>query len=236
MIINESNILDTLNNAKKTKPSAEWLKNAYNPSINYELRQEIASRLGQLSNIGWIKIKDLINTYGNKDELILAAGITYQEDAKEWLLKHLYNDETMNIKVVEALACWGGTLTIELIKNILEDKREQMKIAGLELLKFKAHLLSDSDLLDIAKSPLNDFREEIVIKTLTIIQRRESLDICMAISDVIQKGSDKSAYYGLMALGSIGTEISKNILLDLVKNLKNAQRKELAKKQLNFEI
>ena len=236
MIINESNILDTLNNAKKTKPSAEWLKNAYNPSINYELRQEIASRLGQLSNMGWIKIKDLINTYGNKDELILAAGITYQEDAKEWLLKHLYNDETMNIKVVEALACWGGTLTIELIKNILEDKREQMKIAGLELLKFKAHLLSDSDLLDIAKSPLNDFREEIVIKTLTIIQRRESLDICMAISDVIQKGSDKSAYYGLMALGSIGTEISKNILLDLVKNLKNAQRKELAKKQLNFEI
>tara|TARA_B100001093_G_scaffold422354_1_gene414900 strand:- start:261 stop:971 length:711 start_codon:yes stop_codon:yes gene_type:complete len=236
MIINESNILDTLNNAKKTKPSAEWLKNAYNPSINYELRQEIASRLGQLSNIGWIKIKDLINTYGNKDELILAAGITYQEDAKEWLLKHLYNDDTMNIKVVEALACWGGTLTIELIKNILEDKREQMKIAGLELLKFKAHLLSDSDLLDIAKSPLNDFREEIVIKTLTIIQRRESLDICMAISDVIQKGSDKSAYYGLMALGSIGTEISKNILLDLVKNLKNAQRKELAKKQLNFEI
>ena len=236
MIINESNILDTLNNAKKTKPSAEWLKNAYNPSINYELRQEIASRLGQLSKIGWIKIKDLINTYGNKDELILAAGITYQEDAKEWLLKHLYNDDTMNIKVVEALACWGGTLTIELIKNILEDKREQMKIAGLELLKFKAHLLSDSDLLDIAKSPLNDFREEIVIKTLTIIQRRESLDVCMAISDVIQKGSDKSAYYGLMALGSIGTEISKNILLDLVKNLKNAQRKELAKKQLNFEI
>ena len=236
MIINESNILDTLNNAKKTKPSAEWLKNAYNPNINYELKKEIANRLGQLSKIGWIKIKDLINTYGNKDELILAAGITYQEDAKEWLLKHLYNDETMNIKVVEALACWGGTLTIELIKNILEDKREQMKIAGLELLKFKAHLLSDSDLLDIAKSPLNDFREEIVIKTLTIIQRRESLDICMAISDVIQKGSDKSAYYGLMALGSIGTEISKNILLDLVKNLKNAQRKELAKKQLNFEI
>ena len=47
---------------------------------------------------------------------------------------------------------------------------------------------------------------------------------------------DKSAYYGLMALGSIGTEISKNILLDLVKNLKNAERKELAKKQLNFEI
>ena len=236
MIIDESNILDTLNNAKKTKPSAEWLKNAYNPNINYELRQEIASRLGQLSKIGWIKIKDLINTYGNKDELILAAGITYQEDAKEWLLKHLYNDDTMNIKVVEALACWGGTLTIELIKNILEDKREQMKIAGLELLRFKAHLLSDSDLLDIAKSPLNDFREEIVIKTLTIIQRRESLDICIAIRDVIQKGSDKSAYYGLMALGSIGTEISKNILLDLVKNLKNAQRKELAKKQLNFEI
>ena len=53
-----------------------------------------------------------------------------------------------------------------------------MKIAGLELLKFKAHLLSDFDLLEIAKSPLNDFREEIVIKTLTIIQRRESLDIC----------------------------------------------------------
>ena len=236
MIIEESNIWDTINNAKKTKPSAEWLKTAYNPNINFELRQEIAIRLGQLSKVGWIKIKDLLKTYGNKDELILAAGLTYQDDAKEWLLNHLYSDDTMNIKVVEALACWGGTLPIELIKKTLEEKSAQMKIAGLELLKFKAHLLSDFDLLEIAKSPLNDFREEIVIKTLTIIQRRESLEICMAISDVIQKGSDKSAYYGLMALGSIGTDISKNILLDLVKNLKNTERKELAKKQLNFEI
>ena len=51
--------------------------------------------------------------------------------------------------------------------NVKEEKSKIMKIAGLELLKFKAHLLSDFDLLDIAKSPLNDFREEIVIKTLT---------------------------------------------------------------------
>ena len=142
----------------------------------------------------------------------------------------------MNIKVVEALACWGGTLPIELIKKILEEKSENMKIAGLELLKFKAHLLSDFELIEITKSLLNDFREEIVIKTLTILQRRESLDICIAISDVIKKGSDKSAYYGLMALGSIGTEISKTILLDLVKDLKNIQLKELAQKQLKLEI
>ena len=39
-----------------------------------------------------------------------------------------------------------------------------------------------------------------------------------------------------MALGSIGIKISKNILLNLVKNLKDTQRKELAKKQLNFAI
>ena len=236
MIIEESNIWDTINNSKKSKPSAEWLKNAYSPSINFELRQEIAIRLGQLSKVGWLKIKDLINIYGNKDELIIAAGLTYQDDAKNWLLKHLYNDDIINIKVVEALACWGGTLPIELIKKILEEKSEKMKIAGLELLKFKAHLLSDCELIEITKSLLNDFREEIVIKTLTILQRRESLDICIAISDVIKTGSDKSAYYGLMALGSIGNKISKDILLDLVKNLKNIQRKELAQKQLNLEI
>ena len=236
MITEESNIWDTLNNAKKTKPSAEWLKNAYNPNIKFELRKAIAIHLGQLAEVGWIKIKELIKTYGNQDELILAAGLTYQEDAKLWLLKNLYVNEEMNIKVVEALACWGGTLPIELIKTILEEKSEKMKIAGLELLKFKAHLLSDFELLDIAKSPLNDFREEIVIKTLTIIQRRESLDICNAISDIIKKGSDKSAYFGLMALGSIGSEVSKNTLLDLAQNLKNTQRKELAKKQLNLEI
>ena len=236
MIIEENNIWDTLNNSKKTKPNAEWLKNAYNPHINIELRQEIALRLGQLSLVGWMKIKDLINTYGNNDELILAAGLTYQDDAKEWLLQNLYNDGNINIKVIEALACWGGTLSIELIKKILVEKSLEIRIAGLELLKFKAHLLSDFELLEITQSLLDDFREEIVIKTITILQRRESLDICIAISDVIKKGSDKSAYYGLMALGSIGTEISKNILLDLVKNLENAQRKELAQKQLNFEI
>tara|TARA_Y100001968_G_scaffold135832_1_gene123889 strand:+ start:394 stop:1104 length:711 start_codon:yes stop_codon:yes gene_type:complete len=236
MITEESNIWDTINNSKKTKPSAEWLKNAYNPNISFELRQAITIHLGQLSQVGWVKIKDLIKTYGNKDELILAAGLTNQDDAKQWLLKNLYNNEEMNIKVVEALACWGGTLPIELIKKILEEKSEKMRIAGLELLKFKAHLLSDFELLDIAKSPLNDFRENIVIKTLTIIQKRESLDICNAISDIIKKGSDKSAYFGLMALGSIGSEVSKNTLLDLAKNLKHSQRKELAKKQLNLEI
>ena len=122
MIIEDSNIWDTINNAKKTKPSAEWLQDAYNPNINFELRQEIAIRLGQLSKVGWIKIKDLLKTYGNKDELILAAGLTYQDDAKEWLLNHLYSDDTMNIKVVEALACWGGTLPIELIKKTLKKK------------------------------------------------------------------------------------------------------------------
>ncbi len=62
-----------------------------------------------------------------------------------------------------------------------------MKIASLELLKFKAHLLSDFELLDITKSSLNYFKEEIVIKTQTIIKRRESLDICRARSDVIKK-------------------------------------------------
>ena len=236
MLIEENNIWDTINNAKKNKPSAEWLQNAYNPNTTSELRQEIAVRLGQFSRVGWIKIKELINTYGHKDELILAAGLTYQDDAKDWLLKHLYNNGMMNIKVIEALGCWGGTLPLELIEKILEEKSENIKIAGLELLKFKAHLLSDFHLLKLTESLLNDFREEIVIKTLTILQRRESLEVCIAISDVIKKGSDKSAYYGLMALGSIGTEISKNTLLDLVKDLKNSQRKELAMKQLNFEI
>ena len=236
MIIEEDYIWDTLNNSKKTKLSAEWLQNAYKQNTSFELRQEIAVRLGQLSKVGWIKIKDLINIYGTKDELILAAGLTYQDDAKEWLLKHLDNDGIMNIKVIEALGCWGGTLPLELIKKILEEKSEKIKIAGLELLKFKAHLLSDCDLLEITHSLLNDFREEIVIKTITILQRRDSVNICIAISDVIKKGSDKAAYYGLMALGSIGTEISKNILEDLVKNLKNAELKELAKKQLSFEI
>tara|TARA_Y100001968_G_scaffold311178_1_gene332965 strand:- start:63 stop:398 length:336 start_codon:yes stop_codon:yes gene_type:complete len=111
-----------------------------------------------------------------------------------------------------------------------------MKIAGLELLKFKAHLLSDFELLAMAKSPLNDFREEIVIKMLTIIQRRESLDFCNIRSDIIKKGSDKSAYSDLIALVSIGSEVCKNTLLDLAQNLNNAQRKELTKKQLNLEI
>ncbi len=39
-----------------------------------------------------------------------------------------------------------------------------------------------------------------------------------------------------MTLSSISNEASKNTLLDLAKNLKNTQRKELAKKQLKLEI
>ena len=64
MITEENNILYTLNNAKKSKPSNEWLKNAYNPNISIELRQEIAIRLGQLSQTRWIKIKTMaLKTY-----------------------------------------------------------------------------------------------------------------------------------------------------------------------------
>ncbi len=88
----------------------------------------------------------------------------------------------------------------------------------------------------MVKSPFNDFRENIVIKTLTIIQRRESLDIYEAMTNIIIKGSDRSAYIGLMALGSIENEASKNTLIDFVKNLNNNQRKELTKKQLNLAM
>ena len=51
--------------------------------------------------------------------------------------------------MIEALACWGGSLPIEFIEKILKNKNEKIRLAGLELLKFKAHELSDKNLLEI---------------------------------------------------------------------------------------
>ncbi len=48
----ESNKWNTLHNVKSSKQSADWLKNAYNPNINSDLRQETAIHLEQLSNVG----------------------------------------------------------------------------------------------------------------------------------------------------------------------------------------
>ncbi len=228
----EAMIWQKINNVRKTKLSPEWLGEAYTSSDSLSLRIAIAEQLGFLSKEGWITLKQLLKTHGLQPELIQAAGACHQQEAKSFLLQTLKKENEMNIVILEALACWGASISEDLIKRVLREPALRFRLAGLELLKFKAHQLNDSDLLWLSKELLSDIREQVVIKTIKILQRRDSIDICNSIGTVALHGTDCSAEVALMALGSIGSMNSKKILKELANKLPKGRRLDLTKKQI----
>ncbi len=228
----EDLIWEQLNKSKKNRPTPQWLANTYSPELSNDLRMALAEELGQLSQEGWIIIKTLIDTHGPQVDLIHAAGLCHQAAAREWLMHHLEEGDQFNIHILKALACWGAFLPKELLVQILGEPEEATRLAGLELLKFKAHQLNNSDLLKITKEILTDIRDPVVIAAIRILQRREGVDICNRIAEVAKNGSDSTAKVALMALGSIATSDSEATLIMLCKNLTIESRRDLARKQL----
>ena len=186
----------------------------YSDELSIELRQKIAEKLGLLSKKGWPTIKALLSQYGAQEELIMAAGISHQAEAKSWLINFLDTDN-FNLIGLKALGCWGASLPLTLIKKTLKHPKQTIRLAGLELLHFKAHQLSDDELLAITQETRCDFRDPVVLATIKILQRRDSLDICNALSKIARLGSGSSGEAAILALGSIGNSNSIKILFDL---------------------
>ena len=88
MSCQEEEIWKYINNSKKNSLSLIWLEKTYSLRLSKELRYAIAEKLGLLNENSWATINKLLQQYGMQPELIHAAGLCHQNDAKKWLLKN----------------------------------------------------------------------------------------------------------------------------------------------------
>ena len=235
MSITETEIWERFNTNKSSLIESKWLEQIYSLNLSYELRSTIGERLGLSAKQGWGAINLLIKKYGPQPELINAAGLCHQTEARDFLLKLLRQQQKPEINTVRALACWGAILQIDELKRILNDNSMNMRLAGLNLLKFKSHQLEATQLLDLVHDLMHDFREEVVLQVIKLLQRRDEEKIINSISNAAKNGTDEIVKIALIALGSIGTEYSFIKLTQLSLELRKESHREIAKIQLSHQ-
>ena len=117
----------------------------------------------------------------------------------------------------------------------MKSKSQAIRIAGLELLSFKSHLLHETELLELVNEPLKDFRDEVVIKGIKILQRRNEDAVIDRLKQLALNGSYLIAEQALIALGSIGTKYSSRQISELITQLDIKELQQKAKKQLSVQ-
>ena len=150
-------------------------------------------------------------------------------------MKLLRNEPTPKLDTVKALSCWGALIPISDLKNILKEQSINIRLAGLNLLRFKSHLLNATEILEFVEDLLDDFREEVVIEVIKILQRRNETSIIKCISQVAMNGTDQTVETALIALGSIGTDESVIELSSLSRHLTKRTHRQMAYKQISHQ-
>ena len=117
----------------------------------------------------------------------------------------------------------------------MKSKSQAIRIAGLELLSFKSHLLHETELLELVNEPLKDFRDEVVIKGIKILQRRNEDAVIDRLKQLALNASYPIAEQALIALGSIGTKYSSRQISELIAQLDIKELQQKAKKQLSVQ-
>ena len=235
MIITENQIWDRFNTVKPISIDAKWYEKVYSLELSIQLRFIIGERLGLLADKGWEATKSLIEKHGLQPELIHATGLCHQREAYDFLLKLLREESIPKINIVRALSCWGAIIPTPDLKKILKEESFHMRLAGLNLLRFKSHLLNATEILELVEDLLDDFREEVIIEVIKIIQRRDETRIIKCISQVAMNGTDPTVETALIALGSIGTEESVIELSSLCRHLKKRTHRQMAYKQISHQ-
>ena len=218
---------------KSSSLAPSWLADVYSASLAEDLRYSISERLGSLGEKGWQHLKRLIDQEGIQPEFIYASGLCYQTEAKDWLFSQLNCRNKFQLETLQALSCWGADFSIQLLKDILSEESQDIRLAGLEILKFKAHQINDELLIEILKEPISDFREAVVLKTIRILQRRDGIIVCNELAKIVKHSHEKISDAALIALGSIANKNSIQVLLQLSQSLENGQKKEMTLKQIS---
>ena len=237
--MNEAVLWERLSKSRRAPLEPEWLGEVYSPSFSVELRRALCEKLGMLAEQGWPIIERLIQQHGALPDLVVAAGLCHQPAARDWLLDQLKNSSELaevNLCILEALSCWGADVPEHVVKECLHHPGQHHRLAGLQLVGFRAHSLSDEELLVLCAEPLNDFRDPVVIAAIRVLQRRDGAVISERLSNLCKTGSDDVAAAAFRALGCIATPISQRWLKELSQTLSSESRKQLACQQLQQQF
>jgi len=212
---------------------SELLPRVCDPSLALSL----AERLGMAGPeaISWIL--PLCQSQGITKPLIRALGICHHPQACEQLLSWLPNAGELEPEVLEALGCWGNLIDFEIIEAALHAPGQSHRLAGLTLLTFRNRSLDASAMLRLTAPLLQDFRAEIVIATLKLLQRRNEATVLEAIRHCISLDALPGvAETALQALGCIGSLESCRHLIALRSQLAGTRLEEALERQLKAQI
>ena len=107
---------------------------------------------------------------------------------------------------------------------------------GLQLISFRAHTLTDQQLLAYCADLLNDCRDPLVISTIRVLQRRDGEAISECLAELCRSNSLVIAEAAFRALGCIATPVSQRLLQELSASPEDPTRQELAHRQLNQQF
>ena len=239
MRLDEAVLWERLAHSRRTPLEPNWLGEAYSPSLSVELRRALCEKLGMLAERGWPVIDQLVQRHGMQPDLVMAAGLCHQIEARDWLLTLLEptaDNAAFNLCVVEALGCWGADVPEEVVIGCLQHPGQHQRLAGLQLLSFRAHCLDDAELLNLCQDALNDFRDPIVVAAIRVLQRRDGDAIGARLADLCRTGSMAAADAAFRALGCIATPTSQRHLLELSQSLQDDDRRQKACRELSQQF
>ena len=239
MSLDEVVLWEQLAESRRAPLEPAWLGEVYSPSLSFDLRRALCEKIGMQAERGWPVIQDLLAHHGVLPDLVMAAGICHQTEARDWLLAQLdqtSENEDANLMVVQALACWGAEVPETVLVNCLHHPGQLHRLAGLQLLSFRSHCLDDGELLQFCQEVLNDFRDPVVVAAIRVLQRRDGVLISEKLAELCRNGSLHVAEAAFRALGCIATSASQRCLLELSQDLNDGSRRKMANNQLNQQF
>ena len=192
-----------------------------------------------LAERGWPVIRQLVITHGAQAELVMAAGLCHQPAARDWLVELLNETEKNaeeNLCVLQALSCWGADVSNDVVTTCLQNAGQTYRLTGLQLLSFRAHTLTDRELLNLCGEALDDFRDPVAIAAIRVLQRRDGPEITQRLAELCRSESIPVCEAAFRALGCIATSESQASLLELSQSLSDEKRRQLALQQLNQQF
>ena len=239
MRLDEAVLWERLAHSRRTPLEPNWLGEVYSPSLSVELRRALCEKLGTLAERGWPVIDQLVQRHGVQPDLVMAAGLCHQTEARDWLLTLLpctADNTEFNLCVVEALGCWGAEVPKDVVIGCLHHPGQHQRLAGLQLLGFRAHCLDDAELLKLCQDALDDFRDPIVVAAVRMLQRRDGDAISDRLAELCRTGSMAGADAALRALGCIATPTSQRHLMELSHSLQDDDRRQKACRELSQQF
>ena len=204
----EAEILEILNGLGSKKLDLDILFSFYSLELSYEIRKIIAEKIGMQEREGYFLIEKMIRKFGLKVEFIEALKLTNEKYAKDLLLKNLYQNNKLNIHIINALEPWGAEIELKLIREIFDICETEFWIAGLNILHFKAHQLTDEKLLSFIYQIKIYDNFKINYKIISILKRREIEIVCKLLYKYSLNKESEIAKYAIFSLGSIWNDNS----------------------------